>query len=395
MFIAFCKFTKMQMKLGCIIFPLKIGNFTQLGFYNLMASISDILDQTALSQADLEQLLQCEGEEKGLLFRKAAEIKDLYVGKKVYFRGLIEFSNVCEKDCFYCGIRKSNHPVKRYNLNDNEILDAARFADENNFGSVVLQSGENSSPVFADRIENLIKEMKQLSNNRLGITLSVGEQSENVYRQWFEAGAHRYLLRIETSNPMLYRKIHPNNQLHNFEQRLNCLYLLRKIGYQVGTGVMIGLPFQTTADLANDLLFFQSFGIDMVGMGPYIEHSQAPLFKFRNQLLPLKGRFELSLKMIAILRILMKDINIAAATALQAIDPLGREKGIKVGANIIMPNITPGFYRNDYSLYENKPCVEEEPAQCVGCLDARIALTDGEIGYGEWGDSIHFKRRKE
>ncbi|MEI6143062.1 MAG: radical SAM protein, partial [Mariniphaga sp.] len=258
-----------------------------------------------------------------------------------------------------------------------------------------LQSGENGSPAFADRIENLIRQIKQLSNNRLGITLSVGEQSENVYRRWFSAGAHRYLLRIETSNPLLYKKIHPDNQLHNFENRMNCLHLLREVGYQVGTGVMIGLPFQTSADLANDLLFFQKFGIDMVGMGPYIEHSQTPLFKFRNQLLPLKGRFELSLKMIAVLRILMKDINIAAATALQAIDPLGREKGIKVGANIIMPNITPGFYRNDYSLYENKPCVDAEPAQCVGCLDARIALADGEIGYGEWGDSLHFKRRNE
>ena len=360
-----------------------------------MTSKATIFEKTSFSQAELEQLLQCKGEEKVLLFRKAADIKESFVGKKVYFRGLIEFSNVCDKDCFYCGIRKSNHLVKRYNLNDDEILKAAQFADENNFGSVVLQSGENGSPAFADRIKNLIKEIKQLSNNRLGITLSVGEQSEDVYRCWFEAGAHRYLLRIETSNPLLYQKIHPDNKLHNFEQRLNCLYTLQSIGYQVGTGVMIGLPFQTTADLANDLLFFQNFGIDMVGMGPYIEHSQTPLFKFRNQLLPLKGRFELSLKMIAILRILMKDINIAAATALQSIDPLGREKGIKVGANIIMPNITPGFYRNDYSLYENKPCVDEEPSQCVGCLDARIALADGEIGYGEWGDSIHFKRRKQ
>ena len=133
----------------------------------------------------------------------------------------------------------------------------------------------------------------------------------------------------------------------------------------------------------------------MVGMGPYIEHSETPLYEFRHELLPIQERFDLSLKMIAILRILMKDINIAAATALQAIDPLGREKGVKVGANIIMPNITPGFYRNDYSLYQNKPCIDEEPAQCKGCLDARIALADGEIGYGEWGDSKHFMKNKE
>jgi biotin synthase len=359
-----------------------------------MGAISTILEQSSFSHSDLEQLLMSEGNEMRLLFSKGSTVKEKFVGNKVYFRGLVEFSNVCDKDCYYCGIRRSNLSVRRYNLTDSEILDAALFADENRFGSVVLQAGENSSPAFADRITNLITRIKQLSNGRLGITLSVGEQSDMVYRQWFEAGAHRYLLRIETTNQSLYRKIHPDDQLHDFNRRLDCLYLLRAIGYQTGTGVMIGLPFQTIGDLVNDLLFFQEFGIDMVGMGPYIEHSETPLYKFKHELLPIQERFDLSLKMIAVLRILMNDINIAAATALQAIDPLGREKGIKVGANIIMPNITPGFYRNDYSLYENKPCVDEEPAQCKGCLDARIALADGEIGYGEWGDSIHFINNK-
>ncbi len=360
-----------------------------------MSRISAILEQSSFTHPDLKQLLQCDGDERHLLFKKSGEVKDLYVGNKVYFRGLIEFSNVCDKNCYYCGIRRSNLSVRRYNLTDSEILDAARFADENKFGSVVLQSGENSSIAFADRITNLVRQIKQLSNGKLGITLSVGEQSESVYRRWFEAGAHRYLLRIETANQSLYQKIHPNDSLHDFHHRLDCLHSLKYLGYQTGTGVMIGLPFQTTGDLANDLLFFLHFGIDMVGMGPYIEHSQTPLYAFRNELLPIQERFDLSLKMIAVLRILMKDINIAAATALQAIDPLGREKGVKVGANIIMPNITPGLYRNDYSLYENKPCIDEEPAQCKGCLDARIALADGEIGYGEWGDSIYFIKKKD
>jgi biotin synthase len=359
-----------------------------------MDNISKILEQSSFTDSDLEKLLNCEGNERRLLFKKGGEIKDLYVGNKVYFRGLIEFSNVCEKNCYYCGIRKSNHSVRRYNLTNKEILEAARFADENNFGSVVLQSGENSSAEFADRITNLITQIKKLSNGRLGITLSAGEQTETVYHQWFEAGAHRYLLRIESSNEALYQKIHPADQQHDFNRRTDCLSYIKQIGYQTGTGVMIGLPFQTTADLVHDLRFFEETGIDMVGMGPYIEHSGTPLYAFRNELLPIQERFDLSLKMIAILRILMKDINIAAATALQAIDPLGREKGIKVGANIIMPNITPGFYRNDYSLYENKPCIDEEPAQCKGCLDARIALADGEIGYGEWGDSIHFTKKR-
>jgi len=354
-----------------------------------------ILEQTSFSFSNLKSLLQCDGEEMRLLLNKGGEIRKLFVGNKVYFRGLIEFSNVCNKDCYYCGIRNSNLTVNRYNLTDNEILEAAKFADENRFASIVLQSGENSSRAFADRITGLVAHIKQLSSNRLGITLSVGEQPESVYRQWFEAGAHRYLLRIETSNQELYGKIHPNDKQYDFNRRMDCLYSLKNIGYQTGTGVMIGLPFQTITDLVNDLLFFQQFGIDMVGMGPYIEHSETPLYAFRNELLPIQERFNLSLKMIATLRILMKDINIAAATALQAIDPLGREKGIKAGANIIMPNITPGSYRNDYSLYENKPCIDEEPAQCLGCLDARIALADCEIGYGEWGDSIRFINNKK
>jgi biotin synthase len=358
-----------------------------------MEIISTILEQSEFSHSDLLQLLLSQGDEKRLVFKKGGEVKNLFVGKKVYFRGLIEFSNVCDKDCYYCGIRKSNRLVRRYNLSDHQILEAARFADQNRFASVVLQGGENSSSVFTDRITNLVRQIKQVSNGRLGITLSVGEQIESVYRQWLEAGATRYLLRIETSNQSLYHKIHPNDSSHDFNRRLDCLYSLKTLGYQTGTGVMIGLPFQTVSELADDLLFFQKFGIDMVGMGPYIEHSQTPLYAFRDELLPIEQRFDLSLKMIAVLRILMKDINIAAATALQAIDPLGREKGIMVGANIIMPNVTPGLYRNDYSLYQNKPCIDEEPSQCKGCLDARIALSDGEIGYGQWGDSLHFMNR--
>ena len=360
-----------------------------------MKKISGILQQSSFSLTDLVTLLQAEGEGKVLLFNKGAEIKNLYLGNKVYFRGLIEFSNKCEKDCYYCGIRKSNNKVHRYNLTDDEILKAAQFAYKNRFGSVVLQSGEMSSPLFSNRIERLLREIKSLSKGELGITLSLGEQEPDVYRRWFEAGAHRYLLRIETTNEELYHKIHPDNHLHDFRRRLNCIASLRETGYQTGTGVMIGLPFQTIEDLAADLLFFRNFDVDMVGMGPYIEHSETPLYQHRDRLLSLEKRFDLTLKMIAVLRLLMKDINIAAATALQSIDPLGREKAVKVGANIIMPNITPGLYRNDYALYNNKPCVDEEPTQCLGCLDARIALAEGEIGYGEWGDSKHYlsKRR--
>jgi biotin synthase len=359
-----------------------------------MEKISELLEQSSFKPDELASLLRTQGDDKLMLFKKGAEVKNLYVGNKVYFRGLIEFSNYCDKDCYYCGIRKSNKKVHRYNLTDKEILDAARFAYENKFGSVVLQSGEMGSPSFTKRIEQLLREIKSLSNGELGITLSVGEQDYDVYKRWFEAGAHRYLLRIETTSEELYHNIHPDNHLHDLRRRMNCLYSLREIGYQTGTGVMIGLPSQTIEDLVSDLLFMRDFDVDMVGMGPYIEHSETPLYRVRDNLLPIQERFELSLKMISVLRIMMKDINIAAATALQAIDPLGRKKAVNVGANIIMPNITPGLYRNDYTLYDNKPCIDEEPVQCIGCLDARIALAENEIGYNEWGDSKHFIARK-
>jgi biotin synthase len=356
-------------------------------------SVREILKKEQFNRADLIALLNAGEEDKKLLFKKSEEVKLKEIGNKVHFRGLVEFSNICGKDCYYCGIRRSNKETRRYSVSDEQILDAARFAFENNYGSFVMQAGELESSSFTNRITSLLREIKKLSDGQLGITLSLGEQSEDVYQKWFEAGAHRYLLRIETSNPELYHRYHPNDTIHDFQKRLNCLKTLQYIGYQTGTGVMIGLPFQDAGHLADDLLFMQAFDVDMVGMGPYIEHQDTPLFKFRNELWPIKERFDMALKMIAVLRILMKDINIAAATALQAIDPLGREKAVKVGANIIMPNITPGKYRNDYALYENKPCVDEEAEECKNCLDVRIKLADGEIGYGEWGDSRHFERR--
>jgi biotin synthase len=257
-----------------------------------------------------------------------------------------------------------------------------------------MQSGELQSEFITSRIENILKEIKKRTNGKLGITLSLGEQSEETYQRWFNKGAMRYLLRIEASNRELYAKLHPNDRFHDFDERLECLRALQRVGYQVGTGVMIGLPFQTLEHLADDLLWMQEMDVDMVGMGPYVEHPDTPLFQYHQNLRPITERFNLALKMTALLRILMKDINIAAPTALQAIDPLGREKAIKVGANIVMPNITPGTYRNDYKLYENKPCIDDAADDCKNCLEARIQLTGDEIGYGEHGNSKHFYRRK-
>lgn len=346
-----------------------------------------------MDKLQIISLLKSEGEERNELFRKARETRDSVLGNKVYFRGLIEFSNQCAKDCLYCGIRKSNQNVVRYDVSNAEILDACRFAWENRFGSVVLQSGEISSPAFVKRVDHLLKEIKKLSNNDLGITLSCGEQSRETYLRWFESGAHRFLLRIEATNRDLYRKIHPDNDFHSFVRRIEALHLLRETGYQVGTGVMIGLPFQTYEDLAGDLLFFKQLDIDMCGMGPYIEHEDTPLYEYHHLLMPREERFDLALRMIAVLRLLMPDINIAAATALQAIDPAGREKAIAIGANIIMPNLTPTAYRKEYQLYEDKPCLDEDAELCRNCLEARIHLAGSEIGYNQWGDSKHFSNR--
>lgn len=341
------------------------------------------------------KLLSAKGDEAVTLRSFANEIKQKHLDNFVYFRGLTEFSNKCSKNCYYCGIRAGNKNVERYDVSDNDILDAVRFAHEHNYGSVVLQAGERSDKTFIERVDNLLKKIKQISNNELGITISLGEQTYETFQRWFESGAHRYLLRIESSNKELYYKIHPQNEKHSFDKRLQALHDLKDIGYQTGTGVMIGLPFQTRDDLVGDLNFMRTFDIDMVGMGPYIDHKDTPLYEYRDQLMPQKDRFEMTLNMISLLRILMPDINMASATALQAIDPMGREKALKAGANVIMPNVTPGMYRNDYKLYENKPCTDEEASDCVSCLEMRIGLTGNKVGYGKWGDSKHYYNRRK
>lgn len=357
--------------------------------------IEKILERDNFTHENIVAMLKAEGKDKELLFSRSAEIKKQQVESKVYFRGLIEFSNICRKDCLYCGIRKSNTEIKRYNASNEEIMEAVNFAFKSRYASIVLQSGELNTISFTERIENLLKEIKNQTNDQVRVTLSLGEQSESTYKRWFDAGATRYLLRIETSNPELYQKLHPADDIHSFEQRLNCLKYLKKIGYQTGTGVMIGLPFQTTNDLANDLLFFKEINIDMVGMGPYIEHSNTPLYMYRNTLVSLKERFNLTLKMIAVLRLMMKNVNIAATTALQTIDKMGREKALKIGANVIMPNITPGIYRDHYELYQNKPCTDENADDCTQCLEARVKMSGQEVAWGEWGDSKHYLERNK
>ena len=258
----------------------------------------------------------------------------------------------------------------------------------------MIQGGERDDEPFIKLIEDAVREIKEKSAGRLGITLSMGEQMPAVYRRWFDAGAHRYLLRIESSNPELYRKLHPPD--HSHAARLKCLETLKAIGYQVGTGVMIGLPFQTIDDLVGDLLFFQKMDVDMIGMGPYLVSRDTPLAKEMPDFETLKAQqLKLGLKMIAAARLLLKNVNIAATTALQALDPRGREQGLLAGANVIMPNLTAVQYRSSYQLYDNKPCLDENSEQCRFCLERRVQSIGESIAWDEWGDSRHFAARKK
>lgn len=320
-------------------------------------------------------------------------------GSGVYYRGLIEFSNRCVSDCYYCGIRRSNADVNRFDLTMDEIVDSALWCAKNGYGSIVLQSGENSSRDFIDFVCRAVETIKKRSvseelPNGLGVTLCIGEQSEADYARLFAAGAHRYLLRIETSNRELFKTIHPEAQ--SFDNRVECLRRLKRTGFQVGTGVMYGLPGQTYQMLADDILFFKGMDIDMLGMGPYIRHSSTPLKKNENQFI-IEGDdlLRVSLLMIAACRLVLKDINIAATTALQTIDPTGREKGLSFGANVVMPQLTPVDYRKSYLLYDNKPCQEDTKEECKNCLSARVGSVGREVHYNEWGDSPHFKRKGE
>lgn len=354
----------------------------------------ELLEKTYLEKDDIKQLLATSGEEMQMLFHKAQEVKFSKLDNYVHLRGLIEYSNKCRKSCLYCGVRSNNTNIERYTLTDDEVVECAKLSHKLGYGSVAIQSGERSDKDFTDRITTLIKRIKEIDGGSLGITLSLGEQSDEVYRQWFDAGAHRYLLRIESSNEELYYKIHPHDERHDFQRRLSCIDSLLSIGYQTGTGVMVGLPFQTIDILADDLIFFRQKDVAMVGMGPFIPHPDTPLYKYADQIPPVQERMDMTLKMIAIHRLMMPEINMVAATANQTIDPMGREKAIMAGANVIMPNLTPNEYREDYLIYPDKACVSDKPEECFSCLDIRMKAIGHKILYNAWGDSVAFTKKK-
>jgi len=317
-------------------------------------------------------------------------------GDGVFLRGLVEASNACACDCLYCGIRKSNRAVNRYTLSADDIMACARQCSEYGYGSMVIQSGERADKKFIDMVAGVVARIKtetctEKQPGGLGITLCIGQQSYETYKRLYDAGAHRYLLRIETTDPKLFAKIHPSDQ--SYESRVECLAMLRDIGFQVGTGVMIGLPGQTLENLADDILFFAKYDIDMIGMGPFIPHPDTPLGDALCPSVP--DRVRLALLMIAATRLKLRDVNIASTTALQALDPVGREKGLRFGANIIMPQMSPTDVRQDYQLYPGKPCLDENAKECQSCLNMRIEFAGRKIGLYAWGDSLHARKRRE
>ena len=307
----------------------------------------------------------------------AVKLRKQYYGDKVYTRGLIEFTNYCKNNCYYCGIRRGNVHAERYRLSREEILDCCEKGYALGFRTFVLQGGED--PYYTDeRMAEIIRSIRRAYPD-CAITLSIGEKSYESYKLFKEAGANRYLLRHETASDELYQQLHPEEML--LSHRKKCLYDLKPLGYQVGAGFMVGSPGQKTEHLAEDLVFLKELQPQMVGIGPFIPHHET---KFANEA---AGSVELTLFLLSVIRILLPKVLLPATTALGTMDPRGREKGLEAGANVVMPNLSPVKNRKQYDLYDNKICTGEEAAECRGCLERRVA----SVGYrlvAERGDAL-------
>ncbi|MBQ3573364.1 MAG: [Clostridia bacterium] len=296
------------------------------------------------------------------LYSVADEVRREYYEDKVYIRGLIEISNYCKNDCLYCGIRCSNKNAVRYRLTEDEILDCCKTGYELGFRTFVMQGGEDG--YFTDEVMcRIISEIKSRYPN-CAVTLSLGERSRDSYQRLYDAGADRYLLRHETANAAHYSKLHPKKM--ELETRKHCLFDLKEIGYQTGSGFMVGSPYQTPENLVEDLRFLQELIPDMIGIGPFITHRETPFSKFES------GSFEKTLKLISILRLMFPRVLLPATTALGTIHPNGREMGLRAGANVVMPNLSPMASRRLYALYDNKISTGEEAAESVALLSERV-----------------------
>ncbi len=330
--------------------------------------INKLHADTILSRDEFLTLLQNRTFESAqYLFAKACVLRHKIYGHDVYMRGLIEFTNYCKNDCYYCGIRKGNHSADRYRLTKEQILQCCDLGYDLGFRTYVLQGGED--PFYTDdTIVDIVRSIKQ-NHPDCAVTLSIGEKSYESYKAYFDAGADRYLLRHETANDEHYAKLHPKEL--SLSNRKRCLFDLKRIGYEVGCGFMVGSPYQTYECIVDDLLFMKELDPHMVGIGPFIPHAGTP---FRDQT---AGELELTLYLLGIIRLMLPNVLLPATTALGTIDPKGREKGILAGANVVMPNLSPVDVRSKYMLYDNKICTGDEAAECRMCLEGRM----NSIGY--------------
>jgi biotin synthase len=328
--------------------------------------MTDLVDKLyrdgILEKNEFVELINSDAETRERLRALAEKLRKENYGDRIYVRGLIEFTNYCKQNCLYCGIRRDNKNCRRYRLGFDKIMSCCEDGYSLGFRTFVLQGGED--PYYTDeRICEIIEAIKEKYPD-CAVTLSIGEKSKESYKRYFNCGADRYLLRHETADKSHYEKLHPENQ--KFENRVKCLEYLKEIGYQVGCGFMVGSPFQTAESLAEDLIFIKKLNPQMVGLGPFIHHAETEFKDFPD------GSLEQTLLMISLVRIMLPKVLLPATTALATIHPFGRELGIKAGANVIMPNLSPVEVRKDYQLYDNKVCTGDESAQCKSCLEKRI-----------------------
>ena len=313
------------------------------------------------------------------LYRQADRVRHDTLGDDVHLRGLIEFSNICRNRCLYCGINRDNKRVSRYRMSDEELVTTARRAANLGFQTIVLQSGEDMH-YDQSRLCRIIEQIKQMD---VAITLSIGERDYADYAAFRNAGADRYLLRIETTDRDLYHRLNPGM---SWQRRHECLLMIKELGYEVGSGIMVGLPGQTAESIADDLLYLKELGIDMAGIGPFIPHPDTPLADETG------GTLEQAMRTMAIMRLLMPDINIPATTAMESLHPQGRIMALRAGANVVMPNVTEGEYRRLYELYPGKICVNDTPAHCRSCIGLKIQSIGRTIGQGKGGHITHNKK---
>ncbi len=318
-------------------------------FYNILEKVKK---DCSLSKDEIIKLLISKN---NLLFETADEIRKKTKGDNIHLRALIEFTNYCRCNCFYCGLRYDNHNIKRYRLTEDEILLSVNNAIKSNYKTIVLQGGED---MFwsKEKICNLIKKIKKYD---VALTLSIGERPKDEYKAFKDAGADRFLLRIETTDKTLYEKLHPNM---SFENRLRCLKDLKELDFETGTGCLVGLPNQTIESLADDILFFKELNADMVGIGPFIPHPNTPLSNEK------KDNFDLALRVMAITRLLLPDINIPATTAMETLRENGQIIALQSGANVIMPNFTTPEYKKEYEIYPNK----KSSNNCINDITEKI-----------------------